>query len=234
MIFAGLQKLTTLDYPSKIACTVFTKGCNLHCPFCHNASLVDTEYSPDYVAYKEFFDFLESRKGLLDGVVISGGEPLYWPDTIEAIKEIKRLGFLVKLDTNGAFPDRLAVAIDAGVDYVAMDIKNSLDKYRMTIGIPGLYADYKMKFIESIDIIKQGGIDYEFRTTLVSPLHTINDIKDIASWIGDKNTKYALQNYENSGDILNDMGFSGFTREEMEEIKDSIKDKFKEVIIRGI
>ena len=234
MIIAGLQKLTTLDYPGKVACTVFTKGCGLHCPFCHNKRLVDTEYSPDFITFQEFYSFLNSRKGLLDGVVISGGEPLYWPDTVDFIWCVKDMGFSVKLDTNGMYPERVKKAIEAGVDYIAMDIKNSMDKYGQTIGIPGMDTALRMKFIDSIDIIKNSGVDYEFRTTIVKPLHTINDIKDIASWIGDKNTKYALQNYENSGDILNDMGFSGFAREEMEEIRDSIKDKFKEVIIRGV
>lgn len=234
MILAGLQKLTTLDYPGKVACTVFTKGCNLHCPFCHNRRLVDTEYSPDFITFKEFYAFLQSRKGLLDGVVISGGEPLYWPDTIDFIECVKDMGFLVKLDTNGTRPNLIKKAIEAGVDYIAMDIKNSMDKYGQTVGIPVLDTVTRMNFVDSVDIIKNSGVDFEFRTTLVKPLHTVADIKDIANWIGDKNTRYALQNYVDSGEILNDIGFSSFTKEEMEEIRDAIKDNFKEVIIRGV
>lgn len=231
MVIAGLQKLTTLDYPGKVACTIFTKGCNLHCPFCHNRRLVDTEYSPDFISFHEFYSFLYSRKGLLDGVVISGGEPLYWPDTIDLIECIKDMGFLVKLDTNGTRPALIEKAIEAGVDYIAMDIKNSADKYGQTVAIPDINM---LIFEESIDIIKNSEVDFEFRTTLVKPLHTIENIKDIALWIGGRNVRYALQNYVNSGDILNDMGFSGFSKEEMEEIRNSIKDSFKEVIIRGV
>ena len=231
MILAGLQKLTTLDYPGKVACTVFTKGCNLHCHFCHNRRLVDTEYSPDFISFKEFYAFLNSRRGLLDGVVISGGEPLYWPDTIDFIECVKDMGFLVKLDTNGTKPALLEKAIEAGVDYIAMDIKNSIEKYGQTVAIPDIDM---LTFEESISIIKNSGVDFEFRTTLVKPLHTIEDIKDIALWIGGRNVRYALQNYVDSGEILNDMGFSSFTKKEMEEIRDIIKDNFKEVIIRGV
>ena len=232
MIISGLQKLTTLDYPGHIACTIFTLGCNLRCPFCHNSGLVIDKNIPAVkLPWEEFVQFLESRKGLLDGVVISGGEPLFWYDTPGYIEIIKGMGFKVKLDTNGSYPEGLKDAIHAGVDYIAMDIKNTKRKYPMAIGYNGCDIS---RFEKSIDIIKSSGVDYEFRSTLVKPLHTISDIKEIANWIGCQETKYALQNYVDSGDILNNQGFSSFSKEEIEEIKDSIKDKFKEVIIRGV
>ena len=136
MRIQGLQKLTLLDYPGKVACTVFTAGCNFRCPFCHNASLVTHMEENEDISEKEFFGFLEKRQGILDGVCVTGGEPLIWDDIRSFLERIKDLGYLVKLDTNGSFPGKLKQLIRANVvDYVAMDIKNSKEKYAQTIGI---------------------------------------------------------------------------------------------------
>ena len=213
MIIKGLQKTTLLDFPGKVACTVFTSGCNFRCPFCHNASLVVRPDAVDEISEEEFFGYLSRRKGILDGVAITGGEPLVSVGIEEFIKRIKDLGLLVKLDTNGAFPSKLEALLDAGlVDYVAMDIKNSRDKYATTVGLPSFPETVE----RSIDIIMEKAPDYEFRTTVVRELHETQDIVSIAERI--KNAKrYFLQSYVDSGDILCD-GFSAYSAEEMLEI----------------
>lgn len=195
----GFQKLTLLDYPEKMACIVFTAGCNFRCPFCHNASLVT--HIDDSFTYteEEIFSYLEKRRGLLDGVCISGGEPLLQPDIEEFTIKVKSLGYLVKLDTNGSFPDKLISLVNKGlIDYVAMDIKNSKEKYPKTAGLVNL----KIEDIEkSIEFLLGGTVDYEFRTTVAEGLHTVEDIEKIADWIkGAK--KYFLQNFTDSGDII--------------------------------
>lgn len=195
----GFQKMTVLDFPTKVACTIFTAGCNLRCPFCHNASLVthiDNSVSFDE---NEILAYLKKRTGILDGVCITGGEPLLQPDIENFIAKIKELGYLVKLDTNGCYPDALKNLLDKKlVDYVAMDIKNSKDKYALTVGID----NFDISPIEkSIDILLNCDIDYEFRTTIVKQFHTADDIQDIGVWIkGAKN--YFLQNFVDSGDLI--------------------------------
>jgi pyruvate formate lyase activating enzyme len=161
----GFQKLTLLDFPEKTACIVFTAGCNFRCPFCHNASLVthiDNSYN---VSEEEVFSYLKKRKGLIEGVCISGGEPLLQPDIKEFIQKVKDLGYSVKLDTNGSSPQKLIDLVNSGlVDYVAMDIKNSKEKYPLTAGINNLnMADIE----KSVEILKESNIPYEFRTTAV-------------------------------------------------------------------
>ena len=179
MIISGFQKLTLLDFPGPTACTVFTCGCNMRCPFCHNTPLVlgtaEEHYSED-----EIFSFLKKRQGLLDGVAITGGEPLLQKDIIAFIKKIKELGYAVKLDTNGSFPERLQEIISEGlVDYIAMDIKNCKEKYSLTAG-----ADIDFALIEkSTELIKNSGIPHEFRTTVVRELHTEEDIISIARFL---------------------------------------------------
>lgn len=199
MIISGFQKLTLLDFPGHTACTVFTCGCNMRCPFCHNTPLVlgtaEEHYSED-----EIFSFLKKRQGLLDGVAITGGEPLLQKDIIAFIKKIKELGYAVKLDTNGSFPERLQEIISEGlVDYIAMDIKNCKEKYSLTAG-----ADIDFALIEkSTELIKNSGIPHEFRTTVVRELHTEEDIISIARFLG-KNESYYLQSFKDSGDILSE------------------------------
>lgn len=199
MLINGFQKLTILDYPGKVACIVFTPGCNFRCPFCHNASLVTHIDSETYLDIDEVLSYLKKRQGLLDGVVITGGEPLLQNGIEEFIGQIKELGYAVKLDTNGSFPEKLISVVEKGlVDYVAMDIKNSKAKYAETIGVP----DFDITPIEkSVDFLLQNKVNFEFRTTIVDGLHTLDDIQDIVVWI--KGThKYFLQNFVDSGDLI--------------------------------
>ena len=217
-IIDGFDKLTLLNYPDKVACTIFTKGCNFKCPFCHNSSLISLDKEND--KYKEVISYLNKRKGILDGVCITGGEPLIHKSTKELIKEIKDMGFLVKLDTNGSNPNALKELIDENlIDYVAMDIKNTFDKYEMTIGCKTNIDNIKM----SIDVIESSNIDYEFRTTIVKELHTFDDIKGIVNML-DKKSKYYIQNFRNSDGVLNKK-LNGFKIEELENLQKEIKNK---------
>ena len=176
MLIHGLQKMTLLDYPGYVACTVFLNGCDFRCPYCHNFELVDGTAKP-LMEDEEFFAFLGKRKGLLDGVCISGGEPLLHKDIDVFIRKIREMGFKVKLDTNGYHPDMLKALIDEGLlDYIAMDIKNSFAKYPITTGTP----DIDTSIIKnSISIIMNSGVDYEFRTTVVGGLHSENDFEQM-------------------------------------------------------
>lgn len=229
MIIRGLQKTTLLDYPEKLACTVFTGGCNFRCPFCHNASLVLNASKVEEISNDEFFSYLSKRKGLLDGVCITGGEPLLNDDIVDFIKKIRSYELLIKLDTNGSFPDKLEYLLDNKlVDYVAMDIKNSKEKYSLTAGT----SDFPHGIEESIDIIIAKAPDYEFRTTVVRELHTANDVYKIANRI--KNAKkYFLQSYVDSGDIITD-GFSAYSAEEMLEILENARKILPCTELRGI
>lgn len=217
-IIDGFDKLTLLNYPDKVACTIFTKGCNFKCPYCHNSSLISLDKVND--KYEEVISYLNKRKGILDGVCITGGEPLIHKSTKDLIKEIKNMGFLVKLDTNGSNPVMLKEVIDEKlIDYVAMDIKNTFDKYEMTIGCKTNIDNIK----RSIEIIENSNIDYEFRTTIVKELHTIDDIKGIVSMLN-KKSKYYIQNFRNSDGVLN-KNLNGFTKEELENLQKEIKNK---------
>lgn len=205
MRIAGLQKLTLLDFPGKTAATVFTPGCNFRCPFCHNGDLVvgaqvgeaftdalHCEPTPNVahhsgssafpeMSVSEVLGFLDKRQGLLDGVCITGGEPLLQSGLADFCAQIRERGFAVKLDTNGSFPDRLRVLIEAGlVDYVAMDIKNTPARYAETVGIERFDVEAVRA---SIEILREKRVPFEFRTTVVRELHTPNDLRDLASWI---------------------------------------------------
>lgn len=195
----GLQKLTLLDFPEKTACIVFTPGCNFRCPFCHNASLVTHIDNNAQIDEDTFFSFLEKRRRMLDGVCITGGEPLMQHGIKEFIKKIKEMGYAVKLDTNGTYPDKLEELIKDGLlDYVAMDIKNCKEKYEITSGVQNVPYD---NIVKSINILSKSGIDHEFRTTVADGLHTPEDIGKIAEMIkGEK--KYFIQNFTDSGDII--------------------------------
>ena len=166
MRICGLQKLAMVDFPGKLAATVFTGGCNLRCPFCHNALLVNRlEENPETHSVEEVLDFLKKRTGFLDGVVLSGGEPLLSDGAADFLAAVKAMGFSVKLDTNGCYPDRLKEILDRGlVDYVAMDIKNCREKYAETVGIPGFDT---VPVEESVRLLQTGVVDFEFRTTVV-------------------------------------------------------------------
>lgn len=195
----GFQKLTLLDYPDKVACIVFFGGCNFRCPFCHNASLVTHLDGTPTVDEAEVFDYLDKRGKLLDGVCITGGEPLMRPDIREFIEKIRSRGLSVKLDTNGSYPSKLKELVNDGlVDYVAMDIKNCKEKYPLTAGIEDLSLH---NIEESVSFLLEGHTDYEFRTTVTNELHTPEDIGRIAQWIkGAK--RYFIQNFADSGDLI--------------------------------
>lgn len=230
MRLGGIQKLTLLDYPGLVACTVFTLGCNMRCPFCHNSLLVTKADEAEVYPEEEFFKFLTKRRGVLDGVCITGGEPLIHADAGEFIAKIKAMGYKVKLDTNGSFPDRLEEILKSGnVDYVAMDIKNSPEKYADTVGIPGFDVS---KIKRSIEVIRASGIDHEFRTTVVSPLHTAESIAGAAEMIKGEE-KYFLQNFVDSGDLINGEGMSALTGEELNEALAKAKDFIPQSEIRG-
>ena len=231
MLLKGLQKLTLLDFPDKMACTVFTGGCNFLCPFCHNASLVIGERvkeSPT-IPCEEFFDFLEKRRGILEGVCISGGEPTLQSDLAEFIKKIKELGFLVKLDTNGYRPDVLGALIDGGlIDYVAMDIKASRDKYGEAVGID----DFDTAPIEeSVKILMGGNIPFEFRTTLLCGIHDEDEMRKIGEWLGG-NERYFLQSFKDSGDLISDK-FVGYDKKQTESLLNTLKEYIPNAQIRG-
>lgn len=204
MILGGIQKVTLLDFPGKVACTVFTVGCNMRCPFCHNPGLVNA-IGPT-MPEEEFWEFLEGRKNLLDGVCITGGEPLVHDDIEEFIVRIRSMGYEVKLDTNGSFPDKLKSILDKDlVEYVAMDIKNTIERYAMTVGVPGFDTEAIKR---SIRIIGESGIDHEFRTTVVGQLHRSEDFEKIAELIKGSD-KYFLQAFNDTGDLVSDNGKDG-------------------------
>ena len=228
MKISGLQKLTLLDYPGKMACTVFTYGCNFRCPFCHNAMLV-TEENSDSISEDEFFTFLKKRQGILDGVCISGGEPTLQKDLAEFIGKIKAMGYAVKLDTNGSKPEVLRNLIEENLlDYVAMDIKNSPAKYSLTCGCEVDIALIK----ESVSIITESGIDHEFRTTTVREYHTAEDFAEIAEWLK-SDSKYFLQQFVDSGNLIGE-NLSPFDKEELAILAERIKSKLANVTIRGV
>ena len=198
MLIKGLQKLTLLDFPGHLACTVFTGGCNFRCPFCHNASLVLGDAVENYTE-DDIFDFLRKRRGTIEGVAITGGEPLLQKDIVEFISKVKELGFKVKLDTNGSFPEKLGEIIGRELaDYVAVDIKNAPNKYAETVGRMGYECD---RISESIELLMKSDVEYEFRTTVVAELHTAEDIEDIGRWISGAEHWY-LQNFVDSGDLI--------------------------------
>ena len=229
MLIKGLQKLTLLDYPGKMACTVFTAGCNFRCPFCHNASLV-TNIDEERISEEDFFSFLQKRQGIIEGVCVTGGEPTLQPDLKEFLKKIKDLGYSVKLDTNGYRPEVLKDVVNSGlVDYVAMDIKNSQAKYASTCGLDNLDI---AKINESVEFLMSGVVDYEFRTTVVKELHTEDDIQDIVSWIkGAK--KYFLQGFIGSGDLIC-TGYSGYDKTDLQKLLNIAKNDLSVTELRGI
>ena len=227
MNIAGVQKVTLLDYPGKVACEIFTQGCNFECPFCQNSGLIPITNTGEF-SEEEIFEYLNLRKNILDGVVITGGEPTVQKDLKGFIKKIKDLGLLVKLDTNGGNPKVLQELIDEDlVDYVAMDIKNVFNKYNITAGKKINLDNIK----KSIEILKASKIDYEFRTTIIKEMHSLDDIISICKLVG--NAKYYLQNFEDSENVI-DHSLHGFSREELLFIDKYLKDVFPNVEIRAL
>ncbi len=190
MTFGGLEKFTLIDYPGKIACVVYTIGCNFRCPYCHNPELVD-ETTQTHITEKELFDFLAERTKMLDGVVITGGEPTMHEDLLAVMQKIKDLGYLVKLDTNGTNPVMLHQAVEGGlVDYVAMDIKSPLRNYSATVARPVDVDAIR----SSIDFLLLSPVEYEFRTTVIKGMQTPEDIEEIGKEIQGAQ-KYFLQKF---------------------------------------
>lgn len=230
MNIQGFQKLTLLDYPGKMACTVFTAGCNLRCPFCHNARLVidpekETEFTVD-----EILAYLKKRSGILDGVAITGGEPLLQPDIDVFIEKVKKLGYPVKLDTNGTFPEKLKELVNRGlIDYVAMDIKNSPAIYSETVGVSGFDLQ---KIKESISFLLEGRVDYEFRTTVVRELHSVFEIDGIGKMIKGAKRHY-IQAFRDSGELIG-FDLNPVPKDEMEQMKNVMLKYVDSCEIRGI
>lgn len=231
MKICGLQKLAMVDFPGKLAATVFTGGCNLRCPFCHNALLVTrldenpAEYDPEDV-----LAFLKTRRGLLDGVVISGGEPLMQPGLEPFIRSVRELGFAVKLDTNGAYPEKLQSLLDAHLlDYVAMDVKNSPTRYGETVGIP----DFDLAPVRrSAAELMTDGVPFEFRTTLVREFHRREDLLAIGEWLRGA-PRYFLQTFVDSGNLIGG-GLHPFTPEEMRDFAAVVRPFFGAAEVRGV
>ena len=227
MKIAGYEKLSLQDYPNHMSCIIFTQGCNLRCPFCQNSTLIPIE-SENLISEKEILDYLTLRKNVINGLTISGGEPTLQADLKEFIIKVKELGLEVKLDTNGMNYNILKELIDNKlVDYVAMDIKNSFDKYAKTSGLEKVNLENIKK---SIELLKQKKVDYEFRTTIISEHHTLQDIFEIIKLIGD--SKYYLQNFKNSAYVI-DKTLTEVAEEKL-ILWNQILKKYANVYIRGM
>lgn len=226
----GFYKLTLLDYPKHLACSIFTGGCNFRCPFCHNASLV-THVSPKTeLREQDILDFLQTRVGILDGVCITGGEPSLQTDLKVFMTKIKEMGYLIKLDTNGTQPQIIQSLIQNNlVDYIAMDIKNSAQKYAITVDVPSFdFSPIK----QSIDLIMESSIEYEFRTTVIKEYHEKEDFYGIAELIANC-SQYFLQSFVDSGDLIH-TGVSGYSTEEMKSLCSFVRPLIPNTQIRGI
>ncbi len=224
----GLEKLSMVDYPGHLCCTVFTGGCNFKCPFCQNSDLVKMQNLHE-IDQDEIFSYLEKRKGRIDSVCISGGEPTIYSDLPEFVNKIKSLGFLVKLDTNGTNPKMLETLIKKGsIDYVAMDVKNSLSAYAETAGSNYINLDDIKK---SVNLLKKNLVDYEFRTTLVKQFHSVTTITEMANWlVGAK--KIFLQHFVDNGSCLT-KGLNEIEKQQAEQFALILKDKIGLVELRG-
>ncbi len=232
MFLAGMQKLSLLDYPGVVACTLFTAGCNLRCPWCQNSGLVLPELFPEEeLDPEEVLIFLTKRQGVLDGVCITGGEPLMQPKLPDFLKRVKELGYRIKLDTNGSFPKKLQDVVEAGlVDYVAMDIKNGPSHYAKTAGVPEMRAEF---FSEAKEFLLTGKVDYEFRTTVVKGLHSEESLKEAAEWIRGTKAWY-LQQFRDSGALIHADGLSAFSDEEMRGLLETVKPIVPMAQVRGL
>lgn len=230
MVFHGFQKMTMLDFPGYVACTVFTPGCNFRCPFCHNSLLVTRMNDSEVYTEEDILSYLRKRQGVIDGICISGGEPLMHDDIFDFVKKVKELGFLVKIDTNGSFPEKLEKLIASGyIDYVAMDIKNCPEKYGQTVAI----SDFDFSPVrKSVKLLLQGKVAYEFRTTVVKEFHTPQDMVEIGKLINGAD-KYFLQHFiESEGNIQ--QGLTPLCKEEMENLRNSVSGFVKNAELRGI
>ncbi len=230
-IFAGLQKLTLLDFPGYVACTLFTKGCNMRCPFCHNASLVVRAEEQRMYTNDEILGFLKKRQGILDGVAITGGEPTLMTGLADFLSEVRMLDYKIKLDTNGTRPKILKSLVEKKlVDYVAMDIKNSKERYGITVGFDESYDISPV--CESAEFLMQGNVDFEFRTTVSRTFHTESDIEQIGEWLhGDE--RFYLQQFKDSGDIIGEC-VEAYSDDEMRSLLDKIHPFVPNAQLRGV
>ena len=229
MTIHGLQKMTLLDFPGRVACTVFLGGCDLRCPFCHNYELAENP-GPAVMTEEAFFAFLEKRKGLLDGVAVTGGEPCLRGDLPDFLREIRTLGFAVKLDTNGTHPGMLSQILSLGLaDYVAMDIKNSPAKYARTVGLSSVDL---AKVKESARLLMDGGTAYEFRTTVVDELHEEADFEAMGQWLRGAE-KYFLQAFADR-DSVPFAGLHAPKKERLEAYAKIMRKYVPDVQIRGV
>ena len=229
MRIQGLQKLTLLDYPGKTACTIFLSGCNFRCPFCHNTPLLTAD-AADGMAEEELLAFLKKRRGLLDGVAITGGEPLLRPELPALLEKIKELGYAVKLDTNGAFPERLEQIVRAGLaDYVAMDVKNSPARYAQTVSM----AELDLAPIEkSVSFLLRGTVDYEFRTTAVAEFHDDASFLSLADWLAGAR-RYFIQCFEPRQTVLQ-ADLHAPSPAQLHHWAELVRPKISDVSLRGI
>jgi len=230
MKIGGFQKTSLLDYPDNVSAIVWTVGCNFHCPFCYNKDIVEGKTS--LISEEEIFVFLEKRKGLIDGLVITGGEPLMQEDIADFCEKVKKLGYIVKIDTNGTYPQKLQELVDKKlVDYIAMDVKAPKKKYN---NLSGVKVDIK-KIQESIDIIKQSGINYEFRTTFIREFLTQKDIIEIGEWLRDSKRFY-IQQFKNDVPMISSKmsTIKPYSREEILDTLEKVKAFFEFCDVRGI
>ena len=227
MDFVGIDKFSLLDFEDRISCVLFCKPCNYRCPFCHNGTTVlEAETT---IPFNDILEYLESRKGLIDAVVVSGGEPTLMPDLKEKIIALRKLGFLIKLDTNGTNPEVVKDLYENHlIDYVAMDIKNSFVKYAMTVGVKNAFLD---KISQTIKYLMTSGIDYEFRTTLIDEFHNEQDMRDIAETIKGAKRLY-LQKYVDRESCIAH-GFHEVSKEKAERFVDILKGNIEQVALRG-
>lgn len=229
MQIQGLQKVTLLDFPGRVACTVFLGGCNFRCPFCHNSSLLSQD-APAEMDSDALLAFLKKRQGLLDGVVFTGGEPLLRPELPALLEQVKALGYLIKLDTNGSRPKALRALLETGLlDYVAMDVKNSLRQYGKTCGLPGMDTS---ALEESAALLLEGRVDYEFRTTAVAELHGDASFQDIGKWIRGAR-KYAIQCFADRDSVLQS-GLHAPEKASLLRWKSIVEPYVQEVLLRGV
>ena len=226
----GLRKLTLLDYPGEVACTVFTGGCNFRCPFCHNASLVRGIGDELELDHDGLLDFINKRAKMLDGICITGGEPLLHPELPNLLMELKQFGLKIKLDTNGSFPGRLQSVVAEGlVDMVAMDIKNTPSKYDMTAGHDGAFD----MVCDSVAYLLQNHVSYEFRTTVVGGFHEVSDFDEIGRWLKGCQ-RYFLQKFEDSGDTLMFQdSMANLTPEFMQDCLAAVRKHLPQAELRG-
>jgi len=228
--FYGLQKMTLLDFPGKVGCTLFTGGCNLKCPFCQNSDLVFLPETTMEIDIDDIRAFLQKRRGLLEGVCISGGEPLIHSGLFDFMREVKDMGYDVKLDTNGTLPDRLERAISEGlVDYVAMDVKNAPERYGETVGM----RDYDLTNVtKSRDLLLRGDVDYEFRTTIVKEFHDKDSVEKMAAWLEGAKA-LCLQNFEDGEKVIRP-GLHSVEPEDMKAFKAIVEQHGISCGLRGI